>query len=75
MSGDDLIVVVTIEAGDSFAGSLRTDPDRPGLAFSGWLSFIEAIEVLRRRSRDRESGKSPDADGGTTIELPDGGSR
>ena len=60
MSGDALIVVVTIEPGDPFAGSLTTDPDGPGLAFSGWLGFIEAMEVLRRRSRERNLGTSPD---------------
>lgn len=65
MADDSLIVIVTIEPGEPFAGSLKTDLGEPGLAFSGWLGFIEAIDVLRRRSSDPNMGRSPDGRGAT----------
>lgn len=65
MAGDSLVVIVTIEPGEPFAGSLTIDPGGPGLAFTGWLGFIEAIDVLRRRSSDRNMGIPPDGGGAT----------
>jgi hypothetical protein len=64
MAGDNLVLVVTIESGDVFAGTLTTEPGEPGLAFSGWLGFVEAIDVLRRRASERNMGRPPDDGGG-----------
>ncbi|MDA8381302.1 MAG: hypothetical protein M0020_10890 [Actinomycetota bacterium] len=46
--GGNVVVHVTFEPGDPPSGSATTDLDAPGLAFSGWLSFVEALDVLRR---------------------------
>ncbi len=66
MTGDTVVVTVTIEAGEPFAGTLRVDPDEPGLVFSGWLGFMEAIDVMRRRELGRNMGSLPDDIAGAT---------
>ena len=65
MTGDRLVVIVTIEPGESFAGVLTTDPEEPGFAFSGWIGFMETIEMLRRGSGRRDMGRPPDDTTGT----------
>ena len=66
MTGGTVVVTVTIEAGEPFAGTLRVEPDEPGLVFSGWLGFMEAIEVLKRRELGRNMGNLPDDSEGVT---------
>ncbi len=46
-----LTVRLDIEPGEPFAGTLSLDPDAPGVAFEGWIGFMEALDVLRRRTR------------------------
>ena len=65
MVDNSLVVIVTIEAGEPFAGVLTTDPGEPGFAFSGWIGFMEAIEMLRRGSGRRDMGRPPDDTTGT----------
>ena len=60
MVDNSLVVIVTIEAGEPFAGVLTTDPGVPGFAFSGWIGFMETIEMLRRASGRRDMGRPPD---------------
>ena len=43
-----VVVHVTFEPGEPIAGSATTDVESPGLAFSGWLGFVEVLDVLRR---------------------------
>jgi hypothetical protein len=48
-----LVVRLTIEGGEPFAGSMSTDNGDHELAFSGWLGLVETLSLLRRRA---ESG-------------------
>ena len=66
MTGGTVVVTVTIEAGEPFAGTLNVDPDEPALVFHGWLGFMEAIDVLRRRQLSRNMGSLPDDSTGAT---------
>lgn len=45
-----LVVRVTIEGGEPFAGSMSIDEGVHELAFSGWLGFVETLSLLRRRA-------------------------
>lgn len=65
MAGDRLVVIVTIESGEPFAGSVSAALGEPELVFHGWIGFVEAIETLRRRSDGRNMGRSPDGTAGT----------
>ena len=64
MPEDALVVIVTIESGEPLTGSMTVDPNQPGLAFSGWIGFIETIHVLRRRSGVQNMGRPPDVNTG-----------
>lgn len=45
-----LVVRLTIEGGEPFAGSMSIDDGGHELAFSGWLGFVETLSLLRRRA-------------------------
>ena len=64
MSRKMLVLTVRIDAGEGFAGSIGSRSSDVELAFSGWVGFIEAIEVLRARARSANTGHSPDASSG-----------
>ncbi len=61
MSRKMLVLTVMIDVGEGFAGSIGSGSADAELAFSGWVGFIEAIEVLRARARSANMGDSPDA--------------
>ncbi len=46
-----LVVRLTIEEGEPFAGSVSTEDGAHELAFSGWLGLVETLTLLRRRAR------------------------
>lgn len=46
-----LVVRLTIEDGEPFAGSVSTEDGTYELAFSGWLGLVETLTLLRRRTR------------------------
>lgn len=47
-AGEGLTLIVRLDPGERLAGTMSGDPGTPELAFDGWVSFIEALESLRR---------------------------
>ncbi len=50
VSGEELVLRLTLEPGEPVAASITTDADRREMAFSGWLGLIEVLDMLRRRA-------------------------
>ncbi len=62
MAEENLVVTLTVYPGDSFTGSILAKDGDPELAFSGWIGFFEAVDVLRQRHKPPNIGNSTDVE-------------
>ncbi len=62
MAEENLVITLTVYPGESFSGLMAAKAGEPEVAFSGWVGFFEAIDVLRQRHRSPDIGNSPDAE-------------
>lgn len=52
MSDARLTVHIELDLGQDMAGTMHGDSDEHDMAFDGWIGFMEALQVLRRRAGD-----------------------